>query len=456
MNLLTKQSTYILVIGLVFLSALFSCEDPSTIGIDLIDDNDDLGVFFTEIPLATKVVKLDSLNTKERGIMMTGDYTDSDFGNLKVQSYLRILPPTSSPNIPDTVLVADSIRMDFRYNYFFGEFPSSHRLFVHELTEQLDPDTSYYNFSSTPFNPVGVVDTTFMVSETDTLLSIDLEMMKDELFAAMKNYVADSTGSAEFLEQFNGLTLISDPGSSAVLGFDNAHSQSNITIYYTTNDTVVNTVDIRYSTYYNQITPDYMGTELDGIQLLTDFAPVSGRTYLQVGVGLVPKVDFQAYFDFVDNDTTGTIVINKAELKMDNLQGLSGAIEPPQEMSFYYTNDNNQIVIVGEQISLPATIQTDQIYNAAIRNNLDPNIANARSVRALLDTTNVAFRPEITLFLQLIADGALDRSSVDQVFSIPYSFVELPNSIFDNGRNVDRFFVEPGDLKLEIFYTRLK
>jgi hypothetical protein len=141
---------------------------------------------------------------------------------------------------------------------------------------------------------------------------------------------------------------------------------------------------------------------------------------------------------------------------MDNLQGLSGAIEPPQEMSFYYTNDNNQIVIVGEQISLPATIQTDQIYNAAIRNNLDPNIANARSVRALLDTTNVAFRPEITLFLQLIADGALDRSSVDQVFSIPYSFVELPNSIFDNGRNVDRFFVEPGDLKLEIFYTRLK
>ena len=131
-----------------------------------------------------------------------------------------------------------------------------------------------------------------------------------------------------------------------MLGFDNTHSQSNITLYYTTNDTVVNTVDIRYSTYYNQITSDFTGTELEGIELLTDFSPVSGRSYLQVGAGLVPKVDFQPYFDFVDNDTTGTIVINKAELKMDGLEGLSGVIAPPQEMAFYFTNENNQIVII--------------------------------------------------------------------------------------------------------------
>ncbi|MGI9553265.1 MAG: DUF4270 family protein, partial [Aurantibacter sp.] len=388
--------------------------------------------------------------------MMTGDHTDSDFGNLKVQSYLRILPPTASPNIPDTVLVADSIRMDLRFNYFFGDSPSTHQLFVHELTEQLDPDTTYFSFDSTPFEPLSVVDSTFTVTETDTLLSIDLEMMKDELFTALKDFVPDSAGSAEFVEQFKGFTLISDPSSSAVMGFDNTHSQSNITLYYTTNDTVVNTVDIGYSTYYNQITPDYTGTELEGIQLLTDFTPISGRNYMQVGTGLVPKVDFQSFFDFVDNDTTGTIVINKAELKMDNLQGLTGAIQPPEEMSFYYTNESNGIIEVGEELILPGTIQTDAVYNAAVRNNLDPQRANARSVRAALDTANVEFRPEITLFLQLVADGALVRSDVSKVLSIPYSFVEIPRSVFDNGRNVDRFIVEPGNLRLELFYTRLK
>ena len=76
--------------------------------------------------------------------------------------------------------------------------------------------------------------------------------------------------------------------------------------------------------------------------------------------------------------------------------------------------------------------------------------------RAQLDTAAVEYTPEITLFLQLIADGALDRSNIYQVFSMPYSFVEIPRFVFDHGRNIDRFLVEPGDLKLEIFYTRLK
>jgi hypothetical protein len=445
-----------ILIGLIITSALFSCEDPSSLGIDLIDDNGDLAVLYTEIPLDAVVVRMDSISTTSRGIMMTGSHTDLDFGVLEVQSYLRILPPSSDPNIPEEVTEADSIRFDLRYNYFFGDVPSTHTLSVHQLQEQLVPDTIYYASNSTPFVPTSELDTTFMVNASDTLLSLNLESMKDELFAALKDFEADSANTAEFLEQFKGLTLISDMSSNAVLGFDNSHSDSNITLFYTTNDTVVNTININYSTYYNQITPDYTGTELEGINKLEDFETLTGRSYLQVGAGLVPKVSFQNYFDFVDNDTTGTIVINQAELKMGNLQGLSGVIEPPQEMAFYHADDNNRILIVGEQVPLPSTIQSDQIYIAAVRNNLDPNIANARSVRAQLDTTNVSYQPELTLFLQLIADGTLDRTNIDKALSVPYSFVEIPQSIFDNGRNVDRFIVEPEELKLEIFYTRLR
>ena len=79
---------------------------------------------------------------------------------------------------------------------------------IHELLEQLDPDTSYFSFSSTPFDPVSVVDSTFSVSNADTLLSIDLESMKADLFAALKDFEADSAGTAEFEEQFKGYTLI--------------------------------------------------------------------------------------------------------------------------------------------------------------------------------------------------------------------------------------------------------
>jgi hypothetical protein len=69
---------------------------------------------------------------------------------------------------------------------------------------------------------------------------------------------------------------------------------------------------------------------------------------------------------------------------------------------------------------------------------------------------DIRYQPEITLFLQLIADGTLSRNEVDKVFSIPFSFVEVPNSVRDNGRNLDRFILAPGNLRLEIIYTRLR
>ena len=142
MNWLIKQTTYFILIGLIISSALFSCEDPSRLGIDLINDNDDLGVLFTEIPLETKVVKIDSINTTNRGIMMTGEHFDTDFGKITVQNYLRLLPPSANSSVPDDVLVADSVKMDLRYSYFFGSnFPSAHQLLVHELSEELDINT---------------------------------------------------------------------------------------------------------------------------------------------------------------------------------------------------------------------------------------------------------------------------------------------------------------------------
>ena len=457
MNWLTKKSIRKNITGLILLSALFSCEDPSRLGIDLIGNDDDLAVLFTEIPLTSNVVRLDSINTTGRGFMMTGNHTDADFGNLEVQTYIRIIPPAASPDIPESVLEADSVKMDLRFNYYFGESPSTHNLLAHELTEQLDPAKVYYSFDSTMFMPNNLLDSTFTVSDADTLLSLNLNALKDKLFQAMLEYEADSAGSAEFLQDFNGLTLISGASSNAVLGFSNQSADSKITMYYTTNDSVVNAVDFGYSTYYNRITPDYSGTELDGIEILKDFTPLSGNAYLQTGAGLVPKVNFEAFHEFIDSDTAGTIVINQAMLVMDNLQGLAGAIDPPQQMSFYYTNEANELVLVGlEEIKFPAAIQDDAIYINAQRNNLDPFNTSLRSVRAELDTADVNYRSEITLFLQFIADGALDRSDTDKVFSMPFSFVEAPNSVQEIGRNVDRFIVPATDLRLEIFYTRLR
>ena len=123
--------------------------------------------------------------------------------------------------------------MEFRVNYFFGPNESSHHMMVHELTEAIELGRVYYSVDSTSYDPVSVIDSTFMISNKDTLLSFNLNGLKDELFDAVKDFEADSAGFADFLEQFKGFTLISGSSSNAVLGFSNSSPDSKIVLYYT-------------------------------------------------------------------------------------------------------------------------------------------------------------------------------------------------------------------------------
>lgn len=457
MNWWIERIKRIEIFGLVILSALFSCEDPSEIGLQLIDNSDGLDVVQAEFSLSGAVVWLDSINTTNRGIIMTGDYTDDDFGNVKVQSYLRLLPPAVSPNIPAEVLTADSLKMNLRYVYFYGDnFETPHQLSVHFLSEQLDTDSIYYSNNNTPYDLASIADTTFTISTEDTVLSINLESIKEELFQSMQQYEADSAASAEFQEQFKGLTLISDAASNAVIGFSPQAVESVITLYYTTSDTVVNTVNLRYSNYYNQITPDFSGSNLADITPLMEFQPPDGKMYLQTGTGIVPKIDFQPYFDFLDEDTTGTFVINKAELLIENLEGLRASIAPPVQMGLYYPDENNRFLKTNTVPQFPNTVQSDVVYVSASRNKIDPFNLNSQSLQLQLDTATVTYNPELTLFLQLIADGQLLRDDIDRALAVPFSFVENPTSVRDFGRNLDRFVVDPQNMRLKITYTRLR
>ena len=457
MNWWASSIRHVVIFGLVVSSALFSCEDPSELGLQLIPPNNNLGVVQVDIPLETTVIQLDSINTTNRGILMTGDYGDADFGQVNVQSFFRVLPPPTSPNIPAEVTFADSLRANLRYSYFYGDdFATPHQLSVHRLLEQLVIDTIYYSNNTTPFDPVSVLDTTFMVNEADSLLSLNLDSLKDELFTFLQTYEKDSANDANFLEQFKGFSFVTDASSESVLGFDPTALDSRITLYYTTSDTVVNTVTLQYSTYYNRIVPDFAGSNLDGIMPLMEFTPPDGRSYLQTGIGVVPKIDFQPYFDFLDTDTIGTVVINKAEIRINDLEALRSSIDPPLQMSFFYTDDTNEFLLTDTDPPFPNTIQTDGVYISATRNNADPFNLNSQSQRAQLDTADVSYQPEVTLFLQLVADGLITRQDARNVLMVPFSFVENPTSVRDFGRNLDRFAVKPEDLVLRITLTNLE
>jgi len=55
------------------LLVLGGCSDPATLGLELAPENNQIGVFYKEIPLDAKVVLLDSFNTTNAGILIVGD-----------------------------------------------------------------------------------------------------------------------------------------------------------------------------------------------------------------------------------------------------------------------------------------------------------------------------------------------------------------------------------------------
>ena len=68
--------------GLIFLSALtfFSCEeDITTVGLP---PENNLGIFFADIPLGDKTdqIWVDNVSTRGQGVIMAGSYQDPNFG----------------------------------------------------------------------------------------------------------------------------------------------------------------------------------------------------------------------------------------------------------------------------------------------------------------------------------------------------------------------------------------
>ncbi|MGI9543561.1 MAG: hypothetical protein ACR2MX_09895, partial [Cyclobacteriaceae bacterium] len=209
---------------------------------------------------------------------------------------------------------------------------------------------------------------------------------------------------------------------------------------------------------YNSIIADRSASSLS--ELTVPFIPFedpNGDLYLQTGTGIIPKLDFQSFFDFVQADTTGTILVNEAQLVFRNLKGIGDNLQPPAETAFFFSDSDSRLLDIDTSSSfIPGSIQTDQIYIGAAELDISPLILRTTSSRAILDTTSLDYDAEVGLFLQGIADGKLTEEQVKDVLIYPFSFVSEGRLVQSNGRNLDRFVVNSNDIRLRIYYTFLR
>src|SRR5690554_2312477 len=125
-------------LGASLLIALFlasSCSDPSEIMLD--PDNNQIGVFYKEIPLSASVVLLDSFNTTRHGRLVVGGDVSPFFGRTESIAYSR-LSFNPSGKRPTDEAILDSAKFNLNIVNLEGINFSQEKSFkVHRLEEPI-------------------------------------------------------------------------------------------------------------------------------------------------------------------------------------------------------------------------------------------------------------------------------------------------------------------------------
>ncbi len=430
MNLLDRN------LGLIVFAAffIFSCEEPNEIGLSLNPD-DKIGVYFVELPVETSMVYTDSFNTSSSNVIYSGTQSVPDFGNTEATAFTQVAW-TATGIKPGAVF--DSVTFSLDPSVFYGADTNAVQTYsIHRVAA----DTSitfknYYRTSSISYEDLALGEGAFLYRTTDdsaTTTREDLFTFKlgtefgQEIFEYLKDTTAVLEDTTRFYETLRGLVIKGRPENGAVVGFNLNNAGSRLTLHYHTPDTthqlnlptfvgvqtqqgVVNVVP-----NFSNIAADRSTGVLPTLESYKEFK-ADGTIYSHYASGLVPKVDFSVFNTF--KDTAGSFIINKAELVVKNIQRASTEFSVPANIGFYLTDESNFVKGVlsgGSDVNSPLSFTYDRVNN---------------------DYFNDTY-----FYFSRLNDGTLDFNK-----ALIHSF----NS------NFDYFKVNEEDIKLRIYYTKLK
>ena len=143
---------------LVLLTCIFltSCRDDSTIiGLDLLDDL--MGTDFTDtITLQAYSVLEDTINTTNASANILGHISDPIFGDSDAGIYTQFSLAGAAVNFGSHPII-DSVILTLQISNYYGDTNSHVGIRVHELTESLNSEETYYqtsslNYDASPLN----------------------------------------------------------------------------------------------------------------------------------------------------------------------------------------------------------------------------------------------------------------------------------------------------------------
>jgi hypothetical protein len=492
MNLLAKSlgQLAMLAVALFF----FSCEDPSSIGIE--NPSPKFNLHYVDIPLASSVILMDTLRTGNIGAdlsrFLVGKYADPEFGNVQASFFTEYLPAglselTSSPVFNDTII----LELSFDYYNYGASVASDQTISVYKLTEDINGSTvdkpvessaGYWRKNSNSqvsYDPVPLATKSFMVNpaafadslkendQTPMTLEIPLPVeFGRQLFDEIVKYkavtdnkdtevnekiAADNAFIVNFRELFKGLAVKADVADK-IVRFNPA--QSLIKLYYGNS-----TASGKYLRYYfsmsgvpsfNQITSERSGQLAEVTLPGTEYLKDNPNRFIQSGIGIFTKVDLTNFHNFAD--TIPAAIINEAQFIINGV--IPSEFAPPTSLGFRVLKDNREIFYdrkipqhLIDSAAFGAYLRPDVLGAIAAQADKALYFVNDRGEPGILqyNSEEKTYSGFITMLTQQLLRKGDDRSKFEGIVLYPMS----PKA----SKSVNRVVFPSDSITLRIHYT---
>ena len=496
MNLWVKSVRQLAVLAVA--SFFFSCEDEASL-IGFKDPKPKFNVRYVEIPLTSSVILIDSVITDTKPLFVTvdgsktlsqvvpnnnsvlsGQYTDPALGTVRAEPFMQLVSGHTA--VLDATAVYDSAILELRFNnYGYGfSTPTNFKFTVHEITDDsLNRNPTARSYFSTPpraFNPAPIGEFSFgdiryyrlrkeylKTSGQDTLLA---KVELDESFGTKLFLTAKATvDSKAFVSQIKGLTIQHAAGEG-LLGISTVSPLSKIVLYYHYTSAAGTTVK-SFRTFpfagwinkyadpnYTAISIDRGASELSPIgDYYESYETPSGLRVVQSGTPVITKLDLTNFYeDFAD--TVENVIINSAELVINNVESQQG-FTPPAALTFK--------VMQGDMLANRSVAEDYNQFEHYLRKgsifhdlkhfvltNENPAV-NSAAAYMTYDSAKQRYSSFMTLFTQgLFAhknkEGQINPDRLREIALFPVS----PAA----GATVNRVLFNANDVKLRIYYTK--
>ena len=317
-----------LIFFCVFSFILFSCKDPSEIGLDIHPESDRILIknnsnFFN---FSMNTLSEDSLRTDEPVRLLLGNLTsDPVFPKSNAHFISNLLLPSNNISFGDiTNIIVDSVILQYVIDDYYGnEIQTFPNLYVSKLTDPIYKDLSYYSNYPVVYSQSELVSVNNIVVQDSNSVSI----IKISIDNSIGQEIIDGgnalSSNEDFLQYFFGLKVTTVNPSDLNLANDNTilylnadNQKSKFSIYYrdiSVNDSVMS--------FDLMLGGDAARVNLFNQKNIQQLNTTADSCYVQSMSSYITSIQFNNLESI--KDTLKNKVINKVNLKFscnDDLQ----------------------------------------------------------------------------------------------------------------------------------------